>query len=509
MRASKSQRRQRCVSDSEAPFGSMEEEENGSEGGGSALGYDSGYHDEKCNSQFSQGVPDCEGMQGSSHTAPHRKTTPHPLILDDHSHTANPLTISHRAHRRLSKHHSVSSLGGTSSLATSTETSQSGSLLDPQSPQTATDILSSLGFDDFDHPQLVPDRFIPRDLEQFKPSTMRAQALGSGQTHVPPPSPESIASAPHPPSDPLDLPLGATADNFLESQHPPRVTSPPLIESSSSHLRPETFSPHNAAIYTNPSISHFDRSKLTLETVPEETASDLSTSPRWISPRVSIDHTVEIDIAEGKLGASLNLAKQRKRSLPQTQKEGYKLSIGSQVESEGESIYLSVTSYDDEIAREREKEKEELLQSIPVPTEDTAHRRRRRGVYIAPVGLLSWLTTQQSISEEEYQDAEELPWPFNEQVKLRRSLTEIQQAQQEALAAAGETTLAGGPENELSGEAPPSPSSPERPPSSLNSPERPPSSLNSPERSPSSPNRCSPHPQLDNSLLQVNTSDNK
>ena len=167
--------------------------------------------------------------------------------------------------------------------------------------------------------------------------------------------------------------------------------------------------------------------------MPEETASDLSPSPRWLSPRVSVDHSV-LDLAEGKLGASL-VQKVRRRSLPT--RDGYRWSIGSLVESDtgGDSIHLSVTSYDDELAAEREKERENLL---PVVNDDItvgAGRRRRRGVYTPPQSLLSWLSTQKTIDEEADTDPEELPWPFNEQAHLRKSLTEISLAQQRSLSA--------------------------------------------------------------------------
>ena len=151
-----------------------------------------------------------------------------------------------------------------------------------------------------------------------------------------------------------------------------------------------------------------------LETVPEETASDLSPSPRWLSPRVSIDHSV-LDL--GTLRKSMMEA--RKRSLPQ--REGYKLSVDSLVDSEDSSIYVSNTSYGDEMALEKEREREES--SVPIPVEDsTMHSRgaRREGVYVPPASLLTWLKSQETISAEE-QNLEELPWPFNEQAKLQVS----------------------------------------------------------------------------------------
>jgi len=57
----------------------------------------------------------------------------------------------------------------------------------------------------------------------------------------------------------------------------------------------------------------------------------------------------------------------------------------------------------------------------------------RTGVYTPPPGLLSWLSSQPSISEEESGEPEDLPWPFNEQAHLRKSLSEIHQAQQSAI----------------------------------------------------------------------------
>ena len=89
-----------------------------------------------------------------------------------------------------------------------------------------------------------------------------------------------------------------------------------------------------------------------------------------------MDHSV-LDFAEGKLGASL-AQKARRRSLPT--REGYKLSIGSVVESDtGDSIQLSVTSYDDEIAAEREREREGLMPGANDDTLASAGRRKEKG----------------------------------------------------------------------------------------------------------------------------------
>ena len=457
IRKHKRLRRQRCVSDGEAPKFSVEEDEYKSEEGESSAlgGQDSGFHDEirpKFHGSMSPWGTTSPAMSDTE--SPHepalltkvRRATPHPLYpaVGNESHSPSeesrpPLTHAYRAKRQLTKHLSASSIGGTSfsSLGASSESQSVSSLWDCPSPHTVTDVLSSLGFDDFDSPQLVPDRFIPKDIEYAKPTLMRLNTLIAEQDDLlqSPTSPDSVASAPAMHDHFSDLPLGATAENFWNKR---QSVSPPPVQTVSNttptvpaiHSRPESLLPSSVEIYTNPSISQFKRGNVVLETVPEETASDLSPSPRWLSPRVSIDHSV-IDVAEGKLGASLAVQKCRKRSLP-TQRDGYKLSIGSQVESEPDSIYFSVTSYDDDIAAEREKEKEEF--STPLPVEDSLlQRRRRRGVYTPPPGLLSWLTSQPSISEEEGGEPEDLPWPFNEQAHLRRSLTEIHQTQQSAI----------------------------------------------------------------------------
>lgn len=472
-------KRQRCLSDSEAPsfpYPVDEEELKSEEGCSSALGCDSGFHDERI-PRFHDSSPrvslyssDLHSLEDgneavqSQHHQRLRRVTPHPQELftadssqsDDQPPPSNPGTMVHpreRSRRSLLKHFSQGSIGGvslgggsiggTSSIGASSESPSLSSLLETQSNMTcATDILSSLGFDDFDSPQLVPDRFIPKDLEFLRPSHMKAAFIEQILSPDPPRSPDSLTSGqssnslqtqPHKPHsvETSDLPLGATAENFM-----PTLSSPPtaVTEMSLLEVNKPTAPPKSAdtmPLFTDTAISTFTRHRV-LETVPEETASDLSLSPRWLSPRVSIDHSV-LDLAEGKLGASLQ--KPRRRSLPT--REGYKLSIGSLVDSDtGDSIHLSVTSYDDEIAAEREREREGFM--VGIFDDITMGRRRRKGVYTPPQTLLSWLSTQKTIDEEVDTDPDELPWPFNEEARLRKSLTEISLAQQNTLTAEDE-----------------------------------------------------------------------
>ena len=373
----------------------------------------------------------------------HPQHSPLSITPEEQSSPVLPGSRKHSRRRQtLTKHLSLCSIGGSSDSY-----SVQSSLFECSSTTTdVTDVLSILGFGDFDDPQLIPDRFIPAEASHARPSSMRQQSLlnlfnssssptpsaaesdhapsaaasmYSNDRHSPlsptprPESPSHFSSATEVPDPDFHLPLGATADNFLPKRARPSSPPPP---SSQSHPPSEpAYSPA-----TDPTISHYHPGYAPLEPVPEETASDLSPSPRWLSPRVSIDHSW--DVAMGHLlGASLNVTTAaRKRSLPN--REGYRVSVESMV-SEQDSIYFSVTSYDDDIAREK-REREELAAQL-VGEEMSGVRRRRKGVYEPPPQLLSWLD-QQKVEDD---SPEEQPWPFNETAHLRKSLSELMEAQ--------------------------------------------------------------------------------
>lgn len=216
-------RRQRCVSDSEAPEVPAEDDEPHSEGGGSAQDHDSGYNEE-VKAKYSNSSSTTWGLlsldsEGVAHDLPlpkHRRATPHPFTMNGgpgglEDPRASALATAHRAKRPLSKHLSCSSMG--------TSTDSSVWEWEGASVGTVTEMLSSLGFDDFDSPQLVPDRFIPREVAHVKPTMMRAQSVSVDLGSPPCASPELEPSHSTPAHH--DLPLGATADNFLTSAPPP------------------------------------------------------------------------------------------------------------------------------------------------------------------------------------------------------------------------------------------------------------------------------------------------
>lgn len=440
-------RQKRCLSDSEAPNISTDDDDCKSEECESSA-LDSGFHDSRFQDGSSINYPPSSRVSLDNFSddfmemplvSPSKARRPTPFspfcpATPDRGNTVmwpwdDTSQLGGQANSGLITH-PKRSLGrqSQSSVATSSEGVSISSFWESQMSQvSALDILSSLGFDDYDSQQLIPDRFIPKDVEHVKPSLMRAMSFDEDELMYTSRAPsistmsESSVSSSQPVHRPLttstrDLPLGATAENFFVPGSPP-----PQPE--------KTIPVDKQPLKSNPPAATSFMYYTVLETVPEETASDLSPSPRWLSPRVSVDHSVIIDLVENKLGTNLKV---RKRSLP-TQREGYRWSIGSQVDSEtGESIHVSVTSYDDEMALEKEREKEES--SVPIPVEDITHPRRlrRKGVYVPPASVLTWLNSQPPICEEEKINPEELPWPFSEQAKLRVSLSEIQLERKES-----------------------------------------------------------------------------
>ena len=86
------------------------------------------------------------------------------------------LSTTARSRKLLCKSHSVGSLG---SLGASSESPTLSSIWEAHSYDTVPDFLSSIGFDDFQSRNLIPDRFITPDVECAKPSFMRQATIGS------------------------------------------------------------------------------------------------------------------------------------------------------------------------------------------------------------------------------------------------------------------------------------------------------------------------------------------
>ena len=156
--------------------------------------------------------------------------------LSTPQHSTPSLSSVARSRKLLCKSHSVGSVG---SLGASSESPTLSSIWEAHSYDAVPDFLSSLGFDDFQSPNLIPDRFITPDVECAKPSFMRQATMGSlslpllestsldqgcvdeevceGQVCVEPLSLESTD----------DVPLGATAETVVVHA-PAELVSGPL-----------------------------------------------------------------------------------------------------------------------------------------------------------------------------------------------------------------------------------------------------------------------------------------
>ena len=263
------------------------------------------------------------------------------------------------------------------------------------------ELLVTLGFCDFESPQLIPDRLIPDHIAHARP-TFLAQSTICG--YVPPSSLHDSAvqrrsSSEEPEEIEQDIPLGGTAETFsaLPSRVSPKpVTTVPIPISS----LPDT-----------PYYPYYPLG-LPLETVVEETASQLSPSG---SPRVSPRHSIDNDMGpslDGKQvsgGNLLSVPQPRKGSLPlqgqpqapPSNRDGYKISIESLKSYPSvDTIYFSITSYDDD------------EEGTGVHSQPLSPRARKKATAVAPDSkLLHWLQCQPSTEE---LDEGEQPWPFSE-----------------------------------------------------------------------------------------------
>ena len=125
----------------------------------SAQGYDFNYHKYKAQDgerSHSPALSESDGSHKCRKSSHAERATPFPPNRPE---LDTPLTVTQQAKRSLTRRQSMTLLW------------------ECQTPETVTDIFSVLGFDDFETPQLIPDRFIPKKVEQAKPSVMKLQVL--------------------------------------------------------------------------------------------------------------------------------------------------------------------------------------------------------------------------------------------------------------------------------------------------------------------------------------------
>ena len=294
------------------------------------------------------------------------------------------------------------------------------SLLGSRNEMDAEELLISLGFCDFDSPELIPDRLIPDSVAHARPSVMAQEAVDEE-----PPLCHVETTNEIPEELELSLPLGATAED---------VCLHGLVQQVKGRVRSTLPIPISAL----PDTPYYPFHGQPLDTVMEETDSQLSPvsgSPR-LSPHASLDHTSSD--SKPAAGNLLSVPQLHRPSLPSMtpSREGYKLGVelpsrdGCKLSMESaardvrrlsmdshhsfqsaDTIYFSVTSYDDapdqpggcvegSCARSRSGSRS------PSP------RARRKAVATPPppTTVLKWLNSQmdEGIIEEDQ------PWPFSE-----------------------------------------------------------------------------------------------
>ena len=162
-----------------------------------------------------------------------------------------------------------------------------------------------------------------------------------------------------------------------------------------------------------------------LDTVEEEATSQISPSPRVMSPRISIDNGDKFDALVDhhskpaqQTTHRLSVPHTRKISLQRDHPRDYhRFSVESIPVSEN-SFYFSVTSFDDDIVG-----KMEMIED-PVPSPKLDRRQRKMATVSSPnASVLQWLANMPKETPATLDPDE--PWPFNEDVTISSAAPEV------------------------------------------------------------------------------------
>lgn len=298
------------------------------------------------------------------------------------------------------------------SVATSVQTSLS-SFIEPDSALDLAENLMIELFDTDDIDGIIPARFLQSNEEAIV-DNIREEELYS-------PSYSPTASCGH---------SSFEEDNSLTYNHTGEFGSELRFSTVSSPLN--TGSPRSSRHSKSSSPERTDREPIStypneggglprhsiyslthLDTVEEETASQISPSPRVMSPRISIDNGDSFDALVEQHHAKPTQQTNHRLSVPYMRKvslqkdhprEHHRYSVDSIPVSEN-SFYFSITSFDDEFAG-----KMETIDDLAI---NPKHRYRKMATVSTPnTAVLQWLA---KIPKDASLDPDE-PWPFNEGV---------------------------------------------------------------------------------------------
>ena len=284
-------------------------------------------------------------------------------------------------------------------------------------PETAVDLAENLMielFDTDDIDGIIPARFLQANEdaivdnireEEYSPSFSPTASCGQ-------------SSFDEDYSLPYNLAGEVGSELRLSTVSSPHNTGSPRSSRHSKSSSPERTEPISSYPIEGvmPRNSMFSLTNTQLDTVEEETASQISPSPRVMSPRISIDNGENFDVSvdhptKPALPTThrLSVPHGRKISLQRDHsREYHRFSVESIPVSEN-SFYFSVTSFDDDIVG-----KMEMIED-PVHSPKLDRRQRKVATVASPnATVLQWLA---SMPKEKPGNVDpEEPWPFNEDV---------------------------------------------------------------------------------------------
>ena len=296
-------------------------------------------------------------------------------------------------------------------------------------PETAVDLAENLMvelFDTDDIDGIIPARFLQTNQEAIVDNIREEEYT---------PSYSPTASCDQSSFDDDFLPHSfageSTSELRFSNMSSPHNTGSPRSSRHSKSSSPERLEPISSypieGGMPRPSIWSMN---MQLDTVEEETASQISPSPRVMSPRISVDNGESFDAVADLQTKQTNQPTTHRLSVPfmrkislqrDHQREHHRFSVESMPVSEN-SFYFSVTSFDDDIVNKMEMIDDQMPSPMPSPKLD--RRQRKVGTVSTPNSVvLQWLAnmprdTPQSLDPDE-------PWPFNEDVASSAATSEV------------------------------------------------------------------------------------
>ena len=299
------------------------------------------------------------------------------------------------------------------SVATSEQTTLSSFI----EPETAVDLAENLMvelFDTDDIDGIIPARFLQTNQEAIVDNIREEEYSPSFS----PTASCEQSSFDEEYSLPYNLAGELGSELRLSTVSSPHNTGSPRSSRHSKSSSPERTEPVSSYPIEGgiPRNSMFSLTNMQLDTVEEETASQISPSPRVMSPRISIDNGENLETSVDHhtkptqpMTHRLSVPHGRKISLQRDHPRDYhRFSVESIPVSEN-SFYFSVTSFDDDIVG-----KMEMIED-PVPSPKLDRRQRKVATVASPsASVLQWLATMPKDKPASLDPDE--PWPFNEDV---------------------------------------------------------------------------------------------